>query len=304
MEVYITKITPVYPDSVFIQWNVIPDDDVSGDYTFTLERSGGPKGPFTTTFGPVLNSVFYADTEFTQGTDADDDSEHINLLSGARDIYYRVTAIAPDGAISTSRVVNLDGMVEVAVDGPNVTTGYLINNDTQAEPSPRLGLTFRPSDQLRKRLLARKIMRDQYLVFSRLEGVEMALYKRKHFGTYCPNCRDPLTQAVLLSKCTICLGTGWTGGFYDPIYTYGKIEVSGVLQDTMQAGQNIANRTSNVQLLAYPRMDKGDVIVEASRASRWIVSSMQPLELHRIPVLQQISANELSHHSIEFYIGT
>lgn len=65
--------------------------------------------------------------------------------------------------------------------------------------------------------LAQEIVRKEDLRLRRLGvGVEGVILKAKQSGTPCPVCLDPYTDEVTDSKCPICYGTRWTGGYYPP----------------------------------------------------------------------------------------
>lgn len=299
MEVDISKITVTYPSDTLIQWDVTPDDGVSGDYVFEVERSGSPEGPWTL-LTTLFNTIFFSDC-YTDVLDSseDEEDESINALALDREIYYRVKATDPAGTVAYSQPVNLDGLKTPTYSEGIVGIGAKVTDDQQREPTPLHGIVTRPKKNTRLRLLRRKILRDQYITFRQLNGTEVKVLKRRHFGTNCTSCKDTLTRELVAYKCTTCYGTGWTGGFYTPITAYALIQPVGTQKDVSEVGNTSLRRTS-IRMLSYPKVEEGDVIVETYSNRRWLIQNVEHTEVHRLVVHQELVANELSRDSVEY----
>lgn len=303
MEVNISKISPTYPSYVRLQWDVEPDSGVSGSYVFEVERAGSPGGPWLSLTGPLLDTIFFEDDYIALADKSTTStSEAINLLALDKEIYYRVKATDPVGTIAYSPTVDLSGLTPPVYSEGKVGLGPTVTDAAQRESLPHTGIVIRPPMRKRLRLLRRKIMRDQYIGFRFLNGLEAKVLKRRHFGTHCPICKDPLTDEILIYKCVNCYGTGWVGGFYTPIATYMHIQPAAVQTDTTPVG-NTAQVVTNIRLLSYPKVEKGDVLVEVNTNRRWIVNEMRPSEVHRIIVHQDTLVDELSRDSIEYLVS-
>lgn len=61
MCVTVEYVTPSYPRGNFIQWKVDPNQMPPGPWTFTVERSESPQGPFET-LGTVVDNTAYFDS--------------------------------------------------------------------------------------------------------------------------------------------------------------------------------------------------------------------------------------------------
>lgn len=297
MQVLVSKITPVYPTSVHIQWDVTPDPGVSGAYVFTVEKSGSPGGSWVDTSGPLQDTIFYTD-DLTSNAN---NTQQVNILPLNRELYYRVKCIAPNSVVDYSSPVSLDGVASIDVSTGVQRMGTLVTDPEQIQRSPHIGVATRPSMDTRKRLLRRKILRDQYISLRHLSGISVKILKRKHFGVRCTVCSDPLTEHVLVTKCATCYGTGWVGGFYTPIPAFAKIAPAATAEDSSEVG-NTTLRRSTLQFIAYPKLEKGDIIVEDSLQSRWLVDQVNPLEVHRTTVLQMAAINELARSSVEYCV--
>jgi len=86
VKVDITRTTPLYPRSVYIQW-VVVNPDKGTDYLFNIWRSGSSEGPWEQV---LLDSpdFFYADTDFP----ANYEDRKPGLMTLNDTIYYKVEA--------------------------------------------------------------------------------------------------------------------------------------------------------------------------------------------------------------------
>jgi hypothetical protein len=262
----ITKVAPAYPLGVFVQWNYTAE--AAGEFNFQIERSGSPEGPWTPV-GNVTNGVTFYDT-LVKSNDA------ANALSIERSIWYRVTL--PN---TTSVPMNLDG-----------------------ERANDVFQTGRGDDNiLHKRTiyLRRKIIRDEALAFKVLNGIPVSILKRKHFGTRCPVCYDPLTKTTTKSRCTACYGTSWAGGYYAPIHTLARLVTGGAQTGLDSQGKSEYLQTT-ITLLNYPLVEEGDVIVEREIDRRYLVKQMSSTELRRLVVHQTVVTVELPRTAPEYSV--
>lgn len=277
MNVDIVRIAPQNSNSVYVQWDFTPNTGVVGNFDFLIERSGTPVGPWDVVV-TLTNAVSYVDL-FTA---LDSVTNEINLLSIQRSIYYRVTVKDPNGLQAVSLPVDLDG--EIASD-----------------PAQQNAV---PHKNLKKRTiyLRRKILRDETVAFKYLNGIELYVLKRKHFGERCTVCYDKLTRATTQSKCITCFGTSWTGGYYPAIPILGRLSVP-TTQNAMANDGKSEIDASQLTLLNYPKVEEADVIVEKSTNRRWYIKAVMPTQLKRISVHQRISIIELPRNSVEYQIG-
>lgn len=273
LKVEINKVTPLYPRAVFVQWKVTPDNAVTGTYSFSVERSGSPEGPWTQV-ATLQDSVSVTDSFETP----DKTSDETNLLSLQRSIYYRVTATDPRNTVAVSLPVDLDGLI----------AGDTKQQDRAPDPHRR-----------RQILLRRKILRDETVAFRALNGIQLKVLKRKHFGTRCTVCYDKLTRATVRSQCPICYGTSWVGGYFAPISTLGRLAPSPTQTSLTSEGKSDIN-TTQLTLLNYPKVERDDVIAELNGNTRWLVQQVAPTELKRVVVHQRVFVVELPRGSPEY----
>lgn len=100
---------------------------------------------------------------------------------------------------------------------------------------------------------------------------------RKRYGQRCAVCWDDIQQQATRSNCLACYGTTYQGGYLPPIQTY-YLQTS---PDHVVERFNIDDNNSNVQLtpqgiwlVGYPRIQPGDIFVDANN-DRYRISDVQ-----------------------------
>ncbi|PIX39960.1 MAG: hypothetical protein COZ56_16000 [Armatimonadetes bacterium CG_4_8_14_3_um_filter_58_9] len=296
MKAFITKVTPWFPKRVHLQWDL---DEVteSGVFHFDVERSGSPGGPWTTIVANLADTYLYDDPL---------NQEEANVLSLARDIYYRIRVVPPSGALNAmySVVTNLDGQAATEAVGPRPVMGFQVMDPAQFEVDPLTGESVQPHDKQpgRLRLLRRKILRDEYIRLRRLAGMEFWLLKRRHFGVRCTDCYDPATREVTRSRCLVCYGTSWTGGYFTPVAILGGSQHASQVQSDISPQTKDDVHTRRIELLDFPRVDEGDLLVEKAHNRRFLVRQRYYTSLKTVTVHQTVTASELERQAVEYAI--
>jgi hypothetical protein len=261
LSVEITRLLPVFPRGVFLQWDLItPTED--GTYLFDIYRSGSPEGPWESLLVNGVNVYNYSDIIPTTSTQSLDPIDELSLVRG---IYYRIVVTPPSGIANKVEVTSI---VEPRLDG-------------------------------RQRLLKRKILRDESLMFKKLNGVEIAIVKRMHWGPRCPKCWDKTTKTVTRGSCITCFGTGFQPGYFTPVITLGR---RGTLPIAKQISpQGITEyRPTQVTILDLPKVEPDDVLVFLKDNRRFIVKSVIQTELKTVGVHQKFEVSEIARSSIEY----
>ncbi len=260
----ITRTLPLYPLGTFLQWELI-DPSESGMYTFAVDRAGSPEGPWESVMSGIQNIYNYTDqmpSTLTAGV------QPVNQLSLVRGIFYRVTVVPPSGVHRQAQVVSA---VEPQLDG-------------------------------KQKLLKRKILRDTGLMLRKLEGVEIAVCKRMHWGLICTTCRDPYTKNVVRTHDPACMGTGFQPGYFAPIITLAKRTARAVDTSTVENGGKSDSNLSQITMLDYPALAEDDVIVFLRDNRRFLVKKVLPTELQTVMVTQDVLTSELPRSAVEYRI--
>ena len=245
-----------------------------------------------------LADSFFFDDHFA-------DAKEVNLFSLSRDIYYRVWCTPPSGVSNkvVSPVVNLDGLSEIEFTDPVPGIGGKAVPSGQFEPDPQTGASKYPTASTRRRrLLRRKILRDMYIGLKHLTGIEYYLLKRRHFGERCDQCYDTMTRMVLKSHCTACYGTSWKNGYFTAVEMLGRQLPKRVRTKISRKAKDDVNITS-IQLLAFPRVDEGDILVEKFLNRRWLVRQTDRTTLKTAAIHQTILVSELPRSAPEYAVG-
>ena len=294
MRAFITKITPWHPAEVHLQWD-LEEVNESGTFTFDVDRSGSPGGPWTTIAAGITGVTHIDDLS----------TENVNTLALSRDLYYRIKAIPPSGDVNAiyTPIVNLDGLVEheIVESTPGNPARPIPMGQIEPEPNKHITSLNRPM-HARLRLLKRKILRDRYIMLRHLNGIEYYLLKRRHFGTRCSVCFDTVSGELLESHCDACFGTSWEDGFYAPILLLGRRLVSQVQTKISPQAVDDVNFTY-IQLLDFPRVDAGDILVERVHNSRFLVRQRAVVSLKTIAVHQTLTVSELPRTAPEYKVS-
>ena len=261
LSIQITRLLPLFPRGIFLQWDLI-DPTETGSYCFDIYRSGSPEGPWEPLQLGGADTYNFSDVIPTTSTQA---AETINQLSLTRGIFYRVVATPPSGADNQVEVVSV---VEPRLDGV-------------------------------QRLLKRKILRDESLMFRKLNGVEIAVVKRMHWGPRCTKCWDKTTKTVTRANCVTCFGTGFSPGYFAPILTLGR---RGTIPAAKQlAPQGVSEyRPTQVTILDAPKVEPDDVLVFLKDNKRFVVKAVIQTELKTVAVHQKLEVSELARSSVEY----
>lgn len=268
MRVVITATTPIYrspqDQGVFLQWD-IQDPTVNAISNITVYRSGSAEGPFEKILDNIQGFHFFDSYRNIPVPPTGDTRENLNFLSLSRTIYYKVVVV--DTAGNTA-----EGIRAVA-----------------------------PGLPRKQALLKRKILRDESVAL-KFNGIEFAVLKRKHWGLRCKACFDTLTKKVTNSKCPVCYGTGFDGGYFAPVRIRGRIGVANV-QTQMTPQGNVDINKRRVVILDYPIVDVYDIVVDIRQNRRYLVEASHGTELRTSIVHQELNVSEVARDSIEYRIA-
>ncbi len=264
MDLNITQTTPILRTAkdhgVFLQWDVA--NPPSSEIRFNVERSGSLEGPWERIVNGLVGYHFFDRQRTPPAPKPGEEIVDFNYLSLARTVYYRVTATSADGI--------------------------------RSEEISDVGASL-PRHQV---LLKRKMQTDLAIGF-RFNGVDVAILKRRHWGVRCARCFDNNTRKVLSSKCVSCFGTGFTGGYFNPVRITGRFLAPSADTQLTQHGKT---DITQVRFICgqTPAVDVDDVIVEIAQNRRYIVLSQSETQLRRETVHQSIVLSELSRDSVEY----
>lgn len=267
--VVITRTTALYPSAVFLQWVVSSDE--TGVFLVDVARAGGPSGPWDTIVVGLQNAYNFVDDNFNlpgPPVTSPSGGEPLNLFSLSRDVYYQVTVTPPSGSA----------------------------NAFSSPPTP-----IEPGLDVRTRLLKRKLLRDLAVGFRRLNGIPLAVLKRRRWGERCTSCFDPVLGESTREHCKACFGTSFLGGYWAPVLIRGRREAAATQTNLVAHGEEDV-KYADFLTLDYPHLEYKDVIVDLNRNERYEVLRMTPTELKTVIVHQKLACSLLSHGSVEYEV--
>jgi hypothetical protein len=259
LSVSVIRTLSLFPNGVFLQWELTGAVE-SGPYLATVFRSGSPGGPWDLLVDSSPDLASFTDHFPLPASPTNTDP---NQLSLSRGLFYRVRVVPPSGPSAAAEVVSA---VEPLLTG-------------------------------RQRLVRRKIVRDEYVMLSRLNGVEVAVLKRKHWGQRCPKCFDPYTGESMRGSCGTCFGTTFVGGFFDPIVVWAKRSPVPV-QVALSPEGKAETAFTGIIMLDAPAVRDDDVLVFLRDNRRFLVRRVLPTELRTVTVHQRLEVSELARSDV------
>ena len=139
----------------------------------------------------------------------------------------------------------------------------------------------------RNRGIVSELLRKEQLRFQH-SGRHGYLYKRRRWGVRCPDCVDYDTGEVRVSGCTTCLGTGFTGGYFDPVVYYVADSSAGVKRKAAvdEGIPGLAEaRVKAVRAINCPWLDTEDIWIDCVTDERFYVQSIQEINYGMMPII-------------------
>lgn len=144
----------------------------------------------------------------------------------------------------------------------------------------------------REFLIAREMMRTEYVQLSKMSGIQADLYIKDLFSAPCTECRiNPVTGQPMDEECDVCHGTGKAIPYHGPYSTWVEFSPEKRKVDRDTESRNIVIHT--VRMLADVPIKKDSVIIDRAADKRYIVHDMEALaEIRRTPIVYNVQARE------------
>lgn len=145
-------------------------------------------------------------------------------------------------------------------------------------------------------LIARDIIRKEYLQLRKYTGDLGYLLKRRTHGVPCqnPSCLDNDLEIPTTTACPQCFGTGFQNGFYNAIPYWIQRENLATNKDVTDSLGTLDPRSIKGRAVAYPRVDEYDMWVDADTNKRYIVRGVQrAAEIRGVPLVYMLVLNEV-----------
>lgn len=156
----------------------------------------------------------------------------------------------------------------------------------------------------REFLLAREIMRREFLRARVLAGVECDVYVRSTFGPKCTHCVDPVTGYVRDSHCRWCYGTGRDPAYFGPHPMMMSFSTDQIHNKEGSNDGTHETRVFEALAIGNPVLKKGDVIVDRAQDKRYVVGTNSVVsEVRRVACLQRVGFEEAPLSDAAYRIG-
>jgi hypothetical protein len=141
--------------------------------------------------------------------------------------------------------------------------------------------------------IANYVARQQQLLLERYNGQEFLHYARKKFGPRCSNCYLETERKTFMSKCPVCFGTTYEGGYFAPV----KIslnkdpQLKGIDKDAhgVNEAKNAVFLTSNEVII-----EADDLLVALKKTDqRYFVTQIVPVSLHDRTTSQRVITEQV-----------
>lgn len=155
---------------------------------------------------------------------------------------------------------------------------------------------YRRRDKLEK--FANEVQRREYLLLTKFAGVKSFFFRKKVRGIRCPRCWDEKIQKIVDDHCTVCYGTSFEGGYFDPIPVY--IQYDPAQSNKVKTFQGIIEPNAiGGWTISMPQMTSDDVVVRTGDWNVYKVINVSNTEVQSKPVKQILGLTQLSKDDIE-----
>jgi hypothetical protein len=146
-------------------------------------------------------------------------------------------------------------------------------------------------------LIGSEIQRQEDVLFREFVGRKGYLFISRTFGPRC-SCFDVTLGRITRSNHRPCYGTGWLGGYMQPIEVFAQFDPNpkNVTHSSLPPQQ--ASDTS-ARMISFPPVSPKDILVEADNR-RWRVISVRSTQRLRAVVRQEIQLHEIPRGDIEY----
>ena len=156
--------------------------------------------------------------------------------------------------------------------------------------------------------IALAVFHDETIYLERVvNNPEIYVLVKKRSGTRCTNCWDSVRRQPTKTKCNVCYGTGYEGGFYDPVpVKYCLLSGRSTLESYAEMADVSDEKFSPTQLWIQnsPIMHSGDLIID-SLNNRYEINQVIPTTKNWYVLRQILTVNLLpqSHILYTYDIG-
>jgi len=146
-------------------------------------------------------------------------------------------------------------------------------------------------------LIGAEIVSLEHLLFTEFAGTRAWLFPRRTFGQRCPQCWDDALAKRLDDSCTVCWGTGFSGGYHYPVECFIQFDRNPTVEIS-STYDHYQQNTLTLRTTASPRITPLSLIID-HRNQRFRVLSVSATTRLGVSVHQEAQAVQLSPSAIE-----
>lgn len=119
-------------------------------------------------------------------------------------------------------------------------------------------------------LHAAEIRRTLEVQLREFSGQKVVLFQKRRTGSRCTECYSVRLKKRTKGRCLNCYGTGFTGGFHQPMYVY--MQILDATEGTVSLPDTKSDLTpASFLVAASPIVRSGDLVVEPATNMRWLI---------------------------------
>lgn len=150
--------------------------------------------------------------------------------------------------------------------------------------------------------LLRKIQYEFNMALKSYAATDIAILKRRRWGTRCTVCFDKKTGRSLRADCDKCYGTTYEGGYWTPFYTR-AIRSPGNNSTALTSAGKTDLSDGTVKIPSYPIVERQDIIVFLADQSRHEVQVAPRTEIQLAPAYQFPTAIEIPRDNVIYRLA-
>jgi hypothetical protein len=158
--------------------------------------------------------------------------------------------------------------------------------------------TWRTSQSDWVYLRSTEIQRREQILLRKFNGSKSYLFRRKTYGARCPDCWDKEVEKITRDNCPTCIGTGFSGGYFEPAPLYINYDASPNSLVRTYFGKFEPNEVGG-WTISLPEIRPDDVVVRVGDWNVYRVEGVSPTELQSNPVRQMLKFTQLSKGDVE-----
>lgn len=269
----VTRVRLSQPATVTASWFLDPKStDTDSDHVFTLQRSGGPAGPWedVTTFS-VSGGNFPEDGNFEL-------TYNESSVPGSQPRLYQITM-----TVLWRMMCNVTG-----VPIPFYTQPEILYENIKQNRLPDKVL----------RVYLNKIESDSRRTVDRVYGEYVDVLKVKRWGAPCQDCYDPDLEAVTRHNCDLCYGTGYEGGYWN------KYRVPAIIgympdEDNQPKGtptHGLDRVIAQIQIRDRVPIDTDDIVIDVPLGRAVRISESVYSEIGGLIIMSTVAGSVIGYH--------